>query len=350
MKILKKLSIFIIIVVIFCGLLLKNTLADRYKEFITYAKDRYNTNENDEDNINKTLIKNDKPADKKIDVPNDSTQADKQINEHSNIIKSASNKELSNELDSYNYTATDYEGYYNVVKRSLENFESSVSIRVNNYNANTYSLSVINNILDDHYDIDYGVQGASGTIYSDGSMYVVNIEFKYKLNKNDMIHMRDETKAKAIQIISRIITPKMNDLNKELAIHNYIVNNTVYDYDNYIKGTLSQASFTDYGVLIQGRAVCEGYSKAMFKLLNMAGVQCIVVKGTGNGESHAWNIVKINGKYTQVDATFDDPVTTNSENILSYNYFDISDSQMGKDHKWSIKKYPKCNTVKYNKN
>jgi transglutaminase/protease-like cytokinesis protein 3 len=232
----------------------------------------------------------------------------------------------------------------------LEKFDDSITIKLNNYNANTYSLSVINNILDDHYDIDYGVQGAGGTIYSDGNIYVVNITLKYKLPKNQMIHMRDKAKAKATQIISRIIKPRMSDLNKELAIHNYIVNNTVYDYDNYIKGTLSQESFTDYGVLVQGRAVCEGYAKAMFKLLNMAGVQCIVVKGIGNGESHAWNIVKINGNYTQVDATFDDPVTTSGENILSYNYFDISDSQMAKDHQWNSQKYPKCNTIQYNRN
>lgn len=350
MRILKKLSIFIIGAMIFCGLLFKNTLVDRYKDFITYVSGRYNTNENVKNNHNEIFTKNDKSTDKQSNVPTNSTEADKQISEHSNVIKSDSNNEPSNEINSYKFTAINYEEYYNIVKKSLENFDDNVSIRVDNYNSNTYSLNVINNILDDYYDIDYGVQGANGTIYSDGNMYIVNIDFKYKLSKNQMIIMRDKAKAKASQIISKIITPTMSDLNKELAIHNYIVNNTVYDYDNYVKGTLPQQSFTDYGVLVQGRAVCEGYSKAMFKLLNMAGVKCIVVKGTGNGESHAWNIVKINGNYTQVDATFDDPVTSNRKDVLSYNYFDISDSQMAKDHKWSLKKYPKCSTKQYNRN
>ena len=41
-------------------------------------------------------------------------------------------------------------------------------------------------------------------------------------------------------------------------------------------------------------------------------MECIIVYGQANGSGgygdHAWNIVKIDGKYCHVDSTWDDPV------------------------------------------
>lgn len=252
-------------------------------------------------------------------------------------------------VTSYICVANNYSEYYNEVKGAMENFNDSITIKISNYNANTYNLNVVNKILDDYYDIDYGISGASGTVYTMGNVTVMEIKFQYSLSRNQMLSMRDASKAKANAIVASIIRTGMSDLDKELAIHNYIVNNTAYDYTNYVNGTLPEQSFTDYGVLITGKAVCEGYAKAMFRLMNLAGVECKVVKGTGDGQAHAWNIVKIDGSYCQVDSTWDDPVTTTGQNILSYNYFDLSDAQMAKDHQWDASKYPSCTTTKYNR-
>lgn len=144
--------------------------------------------------------------------------------------------------------------------------------------------------------------------------------------------------SKAKSIISKIIKPGMTDLQKEKAVHDYIVNNTRYDEINYDKGTIPDESYSPYGVLIKGTAVCEGYAKATALLLNMAGVKSIVVLGW----DHAWNIVKINGRYYHLDTTWDDPVTSSGENLLRYDYFNLSDSQISKDHFWDKEKYPAC--------
>lgn len=293
-----------------------------------------------------------------------STQSNKDVNVNNNVqqvvvpvnAQQASspnnNPSVAKEVQvvtSYACVANNYNEYYNEVKTAMENFNDSITIKIVNYNKDTYNLSVIDKILDDYYDIDYGINGASGTVYTMGNITVLEIQFKYSVSKSEMTAMRDASKVKANAIISSIITPGMGDLDKELAIHNYIVNNAAYDYTNYVNGTLPEQSFTDYGVLVTGKAVCEGYAKAMFRLMSLAGVECKVVKGTGDGQAHAWNIVKINGSYCQVDATWDDPVTTTGQNILSYNYFDLSDAQMAKDHQWDTSKYPSCTTTQYNR-
>lgn len=46
-----------------------------------------------------------------------------------------------------------------------------------------------------------------------------------------------------------------------------------------------------------------------------------------------WNMVKVNGKWYQIDVTWDDPISSDGRPILRHDYFLISDAQMYKDHR-----------------
>lgn len=336
MKFIKNILIIILASLIVCGVYFKDEISNKYRSALGYVYSNIYSKSNSNIFIGKKEASKFAEKNKAKAVNNVSVNQDKSVN-NDNQVESV--------LTHYDYTVNNYNDYYNCVKDALENFKDSITIKLNNYNTDTYNLNVVNDVLDDYYDIDYGVSGASGNIYSENNNHVMKINFQYKLSKVQMIHMKNEAKQRASEIISNIIRPDMSQLSKEIAVHDYIVNNTVYDYSNYVSGTIPEESFTDYGVLVKGRAVCEGYAKAMFRLLNMAGVKCTTIKGTAQGQTHAWNIVDINGTYTQVDATFDDPVTTDGHSVLSHKYFDISDAQMAKDHKWDSNKYPKCVTV-----
>lgn len=149
---------------------------------------------------------------------------------------------------------------------------------------------------------------------------------------------------KAYEIIKVLIKPSMSDLEKEKAIHDYVVLNTKFDYDNYSKNTAPPHDYDAYGILINGTGVCEGYAETVKLLLNMAGINCVVVSGEANNgtwQSHAWNIVKIDGKYYELDTTWDDSVP-DIIGYVRYDYFNVNDSQMAKDHNWDRSKYPKC--------
>ncbi|MDD3224308.1 MAG: transglutaminase domain-containing protein [Clostridium sp.] len=341
MKIIKNISIIIIAAVVVCGVYFKDEISNKYRSALGYVYSTIYSKNNSNVLIGKKESSEVAEKNKEKPLNNVSVKENKSVN---------SDDQAENALTHYDYTVNNYNDYYNCVKDALENFKNTITVKLNNYNTDTYNLNVVNNVLDDYYDIDYGVSGASGNIYSEGNVHVMKINFQYKLSKVQMTHMRNEAKERASEIISSIIRPNMSEISKEIAIHDYIVNNTVYDYSNYVSGTIPEESFTDYGVLVKGRAVCEGYAKAMFRLLNMVGVKCITIKGTAQGQSHAWNIVDIDGNYTQVDATFDDPVTTDGHSVLSHKYFDISDSQMQKDHKWDSSKYPKCVTINLKRN
>jgi hypothetical protein len=162
-----------------------------------------------------------------------------------------------------------------------------------------------------------------------------------------LIKAREAAKS----IIAKIIKPSMTELQKELAIHDYIVNNTKYDDENVKKNAISKDEHNAYGPLINGIGVCDGYANAAKLLFDAAGIESIVVTGKadngtdGGSVGHAWNIVKIDGKYYQIDTTWDDPV--GSKDVLSYEYFNVTDDKISKNHTWDKSSVPACTDDKF---
>ena len=135
-------------------------------------------------------------------------------------------------------------------------------------------------------------------------------------------------------IIKKQIKPKMSTAERGKAIHDYIILNCKYDYKNYLKGTIPSKSYTAEGVILKKKAVCAGYAEAFQLFMDALGIPCKTITGTTPSGGHAWNIVKINKKWYQIDLTWDDPVPDEKGRVV-YNYFLITDKQMKKDHRWN---------------
>lgn len=80
-------------------------------------------------------------------------------------------------------------------------------------------------------------------------------------------------------------------------------------------------------------AVCEGYAKAFQLLCNICFIENVYITGTGNGQSHAWNAVKIDDEWYCVDVTWDDAGAGNGGDGLLYLYFCIPATVFHKTHK-----------------
>ena len=243
---------------------------------------------------------------------------------------------VSNKIKSKVSTVAQYERN---LYMGLKNQSDKIQFSIVGYNKDKFNFDNMNKIIEKEPIIAYGYTGMNGSVtYSSDGKAVMKIKFLYSASKDKRKKMKADTEKKAAAILKKIIKPKMTDLQKERAIHDYIVKNTVYDYKNFINGTIPMESYTDYGALVKGRAVCDGYAKAMFRLLNKAGVKCLYIVGTASDENgsyaHAWNKVKINGKYYNVDATWDDPVYSDGKNGISYDYYNKSDAKFRQDHSW----------------
>lgn len=225
---------------------------------------------------------------------------------------------------------------------------------------------------DDYFKSNYDLEKLFEKDFLTYGAYVSNYKTTYKNNvlnltatityfqgfeieqgiKNELALSRlseDDTTVvtKINEIISQIIDDNMSDYQKELAIHNYLVQNFKYDYDNYLADTLPDESYTPYGLLVKGTGVCQAYAETMKLMLNAVGVDCEVVFGTSEGISHAWNIVKLDNEYYMLDTTWDDP-TPDREGEVFYNYFNVTSAELSKDHIWEESNWPKANGTKYN--
>ncbi len=140
-------------------------------------------------------------------------------------------------------------------------------------------------------------------------------------------------------ITSRIIDDSMTQVEKVKAIHDWLVNNVEYDMENLMNGTLPDEDYTAEGLFKNRKAVCDGYSKAFMQMAQYAGFDVIIVTGvgynsTGSAETHAWNQIKVDGNWYNIDVTWDDPVFTSETSFdnLVYDYFLVPDSKFNRDH------------------
>ena len=158
--------------------------------------------------------------------------------------------------------------------------------------------------------------GWSGYTNSNGEA-VVNCKLVYTENASQVKKVNSKSKA----ILKKLKVSGMSDVAKVKVIHDYVVG--LVTYDNSLK------DHSAYGGLAASKhsTVCQGYALIMYKLLTDAGVPCHYVTGDAGGP-HAWNIVKIKGKWYYLDATWDDPSDT-----TVYDYFLIGSKQLKKDHK-----------------
>ncbi|MCH5154974.1 MAG: hypothetical protein J1F69_00050 [Clostridiales bacterium] len=103
----------------------------------------------------------------------------------------------------------------------------------------------------------------------------------------------------------------VREINTVHAIHDWLIYTTDYDfalYDSYKAGGTDYAdnpAFNIDGVLLNGKAVCDGLARAFNFLCAMEGLQSVRVTGSFASSLHAWNKVKIGGEWLNVDVTSD---------------------------------------------
>lgn len=159
----------------------------------------------------------------------------------------------------------------------------------------------------------------------------------------DKAKIKEHQKAMKSRV-EKLVRPAQNfsEWEKEKYVHDFICQNVHYD-------KLKKAySHEIIGPLGQGVGVCEGIAKAVKVLLDALGVWCVIAICGNNPEKgikyrHTWNIVRIGGIYYHLDATFDNTLGKGDKvEEIRYDYFNLDDKQIFKDHEPLIAAVPHC--------
>lgn len=129
-------------------------------------------------------------------------------------------------------------------------------------------------------------------------------------------------------ITKHLVDSEMSDLEKVIAINNYIIDRYEYDY--------KQKSISVYSALTTSLTVCQGYSMTAYKMLSYLGIENRIIVGKINDIPHSWNIVKIHGKWYHLDTTNNDSTEKNKYLLLG------DDTLINNNYIWDRDKYPKA--------
>ncbi|MBE6889778.1 MAG: hypothetical protein E7485_07185 [Ruminococcaceae bacterium] len=162
----------------------------------------------------------------------------------------------------------------------------------------------------------------------------------YSRTKSEAAAIQPKLEAAAQKIINGALK-KDTLFERVLYIHDAVVNGTTYT----LKGNESIRGAD--GPLVNGKALCEGYSDAFSYLCQSIGIQTTGVTGSANGGDHMWTAVKLDGDWYQFDVTFDDP--TGGEPVCRYTYFGLTTKEMCEDHVIDCNHdVPNCTADEYN--
>lgn len=211
---------------------------------------------------------------------------------------------------------------YNLLEKGVKKFQKSIN-------------GLATGLLGDEFVFGYKTFVNDNPKYfwvQNGASYKVNSATKklYTFEPNyykfgNLSEAKEKYEAKIEEILSTV-DQSWDEERKVKYIHDYICNNVKYNLD-------AKNANNAYGALVEGEAVCEGYSRAMQDLLQRLGIECFCVSGTAQKESekkpveHLWNLVKVNGKYYHLDTTWDDVGT-----FIYYGYFLIPTDTILKNH------------------
>ncbi|MCD3291935.1 transglutaminase domain-containing protein [Clostridium botulinum C/D] len=259
------------------------------------------------------------------------------------------------------------EKFNNVMKEAISQLKSTYTILVSEKDYSKYNFNNFQNMMIEMGGNDFGkpsISTAGGSVQVKDGKIPMTILFTYKKNIDEIKSQRQATEAAVKRIVKEVVKDDMTSVEKELALHDYVVKHADYNMEGLKKNPADLEDHSAYGVLVLGKGVCESYAKAMHLLLNEVGIECKYATGYkknkdgSQGGGHAWNMVKLDNEWYNLDATWDDPVSdrvgrSDKDVVVSpviHTYFNVTDDIFNKDHirgEYEQKNYPKANGTKY---
>jgi len=214
------------------------------------------------------------------------------------------------------YDAGNFNELENVLFEQMSKYNQEFDIK---YTGSLDNIEeTLQKVVDRDSYLNSNIKSVGWKISGNSSASSINVEVKYIITAAKRL----EADKKIDSILEKIIKPYMNDDEKVKVVHDYIVLNGKYDTTLHF--------YSDYDLLTEGTSVCNGYALLTYNMLNKLNIPVKLVNGTGNGQLHIWNMVKLGDYWFHLDTTWDDPLPDN--NTISYDYYMLTEKEILTDH------------------
>ena len=214
---------------------------------------------------------------------------------------------------------------YDAVVAGIKDAKTDIEINVTGKNIDfSNDLGKIVSMAYNDYPEYFWFSGGWGAgLASNSSSTMLTINPNYTFTGSALSSAKTAYNSKVTELTKGL--DGKSDYEKSKILHDRLA--AAVDY------TFTSNDQNAYGALVEGKAVCSGYARAYQHLMNKVGIPTWFVTGTSNNPTtgaavgHAWNLVKIDGKWYYTDVTWDDQGET-----IYYEYLNITTDKMDDDH------------------
>ncbi len=212
---------------------------------------------------------------------------------------------------------------YDRLVEGIANAQTEIQVKKSGKTIVWDEMSAVFSAVHSDYPEYFWLSGSySGTCQSTDQV-VISVLPQYTMTGSKLSSAKAALEKK-ISELTKGLSGK-SEYEKSLILHDRVA--AAVDYDR------SDNDQNAYGALVEGVAVCAGYSKAYQLLLHEVGIPAWCVMGysnnpaTNNPESHEWNLVSIDNKWYYTDVTWDD-----QGDSVFYAYLNVTTKQINEDH------------------
>ena len=209
-----------------------------------------------------------------------------------------------------------------VIGNALKNCDASIVMQIKNYQETDFSQ-----IVEDHAELHpervMETPQVASAIYGTGNARVVELTFTYQNSRDSLRTMQSRVKT-VFDSAALYVSGEAADSQKFYQLYGFLAER--FDY------TLETSITPAYSLLNHGVGDSRAFAVVYSAMCRQAGLECLVVNGTKNGDPWTWNLVQVNGNYYHVDL-LRSSMTGGFETYL--------DTQM-QGYVWDYSAYPEC--------
>lgn len=208
------------------------------------------------------------------------------------------------------------------VGSALRNYDASLVVYVDDYEPRDFT-QMVRSFGETFPDAVMEIPQVTSGVFGTGSARVIELTFAYQTNRDSLRQMQEQV-APVFASANLYVGGDGSERQKYNQLYGFLMER--FDY-------IRETSITpSYSLLCHGVGDSRAFAVVYAAMCRQAGLECLVVTGTRNGEPWSWNIVRDNGSYFHVDLL-------NSGN--QGNFREYLDSQMH-GYVWDYSSYPEC--------
>ncbi len=208
------------------------------------------------------------------------------------------------------------------IYRALDRCEASTVLYITNYEATDFLQIVEDYALQMPQSVMEVPQVSTGVYPDRGEARVVELTFTYQTSRDSLKTMQEQV-APVFSSAELYVSTSPDTQQKFAQLSAFLT-------ERFERYQLNTSITPTYSLLCHGVGDSRAFAVVYAALCRQAGLDCVAVSGTKDGQSYYWNMICIDGLYFHVD-------------LLSGDFQELTDEQMGL-YVWDYSAYPACDT------